>query len=835
VGFHTRLLAALALMFGTAWGPSAVGEEPGRTDLHGDPLPAGAIARLGTSRLQHAGPVHALVYSPDGKWLASAGADKVIRLWDAETGKAGLSLEGHQGAVCCLAFVPAGEDKRAKILVSASFDKTIHFWDLQTGRELSHLINHPGTATALTVSPDGKLLASGGKETSEIFLWQVEDGKEVRRWKAHREGVMGLAFAPDGKTIASGGVPSRGSFPAKKDDYAVALWETGTGKAKQTLNGHTAGALAIALSSDGNLLASSGFDEKKGPSVLLWDPESGKRLRAVGGRLGIVPVCLALSKDGKTLAASDRSRLMLFDTGSGAEHREMAYLFDDHVQALAFSPDGLTLASGGERGRITLWDVARRTARIAAHGHAHPLTSVAVSPDGKTIATTSFGEPALLWDRATSKPLRQLKQETARGVVFTYVWCAAFSPDGRTVALSHQRDGITLWDAMTGRLRRHIPEKNNDRIVSVAFSPDGKWLASESIDQPHASLWDTSTGELKRTFARGTKRFEDSGTSVAISPDSRLMASTATNGLNVWELGSGKLVFLSAGGDGRSVAFSPGGFLVATAGRGVKVFDAATGTELAKFDSQLHHYGWRAIAFSPDGRLLAVADTKRVKLWEVAPRRELNGFEGHCGAITSVAFTPDGQALISAAEDCTAMIWDLGAVAPPGEGGGPKVRWDDLYNGDPLRSYAAYCRLRASPDDALTLLRTNLKPAAAVPAELLADLIKKLDSDSFAVRDQATRELKEHGLAAEKALRRAARDKPSLEAGRRIDMLVADLDTGADWRRTLTALKLLEEMPAATAREFLQSLATGDPDCRLTRESKALLQRVLQRGHEPKP
>ncbi len=839
MGFRARLLAALALLFGMAWGPSAVGEEPRRTDLHGDPLPAGASARLGTSRLQHAGPVHALVYSPDGKWLASAGADKVIRLWDAETGKVGLSLEGHQGDVRCLAFVPAGADKPATILVSASFDKTIRFWDLQTGRELTHLINHPGTATTLAVSPDGKLLATGGNETAEIFLWQIEDGKEVRRWKAHRGGVMGLVFGRDGKTIASGGHAARESFPRQKDDpkddYAVALWETATGRAKYTFNGHTAFTWAIAMSSDGKLLASSGFDEKKGRSVLLWDPESGKQLRAMGGRPGVDARCLALSKDGKTLAAADFSRLMLFDTASGAEQREMAYLFDDQVQALAFSPDGLTLASAGAKGRISLWDVARRTARMAARGHAQPLTSVAVSPDGKTIITTCFGEPPWLWDRATAKPIRQLKDETRQWTAFSGIWCAAFSPDSRTVALAHQRDGITLWGVQDGKLQRHIPEKNGDRIVSVAFSPDGKWLASESIDQPHAALWDTTTGELDGTFARGTKRFHDRGTSVAISPDSRLLASTATNGLNVWQLDSGKLVFLIPRDGGSSVAFSPGGFLVATAGQGVKVFDAATGKELAKFDSELHHYGWRAIAFSPDGRLLAVADTKRVKLWEVAPRRELKGFEGHRGVITSVAFTPDGNALISAAEDCTALIWDLGAVAPPAERGGPKARWDDLYNSDRLRGYAAFCRLRASPDDTLTLLRTKLKPTAAVPAEHLADLIKKLDSDSFAVREQATQELSKHGLAAEKALRQAARNKPSLEAGRRIDMLLDDLDSGADWQRTLTALKLLEELRTATAREFLQSLAKGDPDSRLTREANALLQRVLQRGHESKP
>jgi WD40 repeat protein len=835
MALNARSLMAVALLFGMAWCPCGADEKTARTDLHGDPLPAGAIARLGSSRLKHAGCAYALVYSPEGKWLASGGADKVIRLWDADTGKPGLRLAGHEDTIYSLAFVPAGEGKPATVLVSASDDKTIRFWDLTTGKELAYRIKHPGVPWTLAISPDGKRLASGGTESS-IFLWKVEDGKEVRRWKAHQGGVVSVAFAPDGKTIASGGTARKADEPS--DDYGVALWETATGKPRQTFAAHTSVVREIAFSHDGKLLASAGIDEMNGRSVLLWDLETGKQLRAVdgwGNRVGdqgFAP-CLALTRDRKTLAGGNRGQIKFFDTTTGAEQRGMPIAVSDGIQALAFSPNGSTLASAHSDGRILLWDVARRAAKLPTHGHPQPLTSVAVAPDGKTIATTCDDGTAWLWDRATGKPLHQLTHHKVPGVAV--IWCAAFSPDSRTVALSHQRDGITFWDVATGQLQRHIPEKNSDRIVSVAFSPDGKWLASESIDQPHASLWDTATGELKRTYQRGKKRFEDRGTSVAISPDGQLLASTASNGLNVWRLDSGKLVFLKSDANGSSVAFSPGGFLVATAGGGVTVFDAVTGAELAKFEARLHHYGWRGIAFSPDGRLLAVADPARVKLWDVAARRELPGFEGHRGIITSVAFTPDGQAVVSAAEDGTALIWDLDGLIVPAKEGSAKVQWQDLDNSDRLRVYAAFCRLRASPDDALTLLKANLKPTQAAPPERLADLIKKLDDDSFQVRDQATRELKALGLAAEKALLQAAGNKPSPEASRRIDRLLSEVDTGADWRRTQTALRLLEELPTTGARKLLQSLAKGDPDSRLTREANAILQRGLEGRHEPKP
>ena len=152
-----------------------------------------------------------------------------------------------------------------------------------------------------------------------------------------------------------------------------------------------------------------------------------------------------------------------------------------------------------------------------------------------------------------------------------------------------------------------------------------------------------------------------------------------------------------------------------------------------------------------------------------------------------------------------------------------------MQSKDRLLAYGAFCRLRASPADALALLKDHLRPAKAVPAERLAELIKNLDSNSFDIRQEAEQELKKNGLAAEKALRQAASNKPSLEAARRIDKLLADLDTSADWEGTLTALKLLEELPSVPAREFLEGLGKGDADFQLTREARTMLHRMGKR------
>src|SRR5262249_29075083 len=163
---------------------------------------------------------------------------------------------------------------------------------------------------------------------------------------------------------------------------------------------------------------------------------------------------------------------------------------------------------------------------------------------------------------------------------------------------------------------------------------------------------------------------------------------------------------------------------------------------------------------------------------EVAERRELRSFEGHRGRITSVAFVPEGTALVTAAEDGTALIWDLEGVLPPIKPGAAKPQWNDLPDSDRLRAYAAFGLLDAAPEPALTLLKEHLKPVTAADPQRLAELIKQLDSDMFKVRDAANQELKKLGLAAEKALRQAAKNKPSLETSQRIDKLLAALDSG---------------------------------------------------------
>jgi WD40 repeat protein len=830
-------LGVVTFVFAIVCTPSAAQEKPPLYDVHGNPLPKGAIARLGPAKLEHPGQVHALVFSPDGKWLASAGADKVICVWDTRNGKALFRLKGHDGPVRCVAFVPSGAGRPPETLISGSEDMTIRFWDLKTGKEMARKIDHTGPVASLAVSKDGQLLAAGGSNQAGIFLWRFEDGKAIRHWYAHRGGVAGLAFFPDGKAIASGGqthqpVTAKGKNP--KDDYGVAIWDTGTGKARHTFPGHTKRVWAIALSADGKRLASSGMDDETQRSILLWDAVNEKLLISVDTPTTIER-SLAISPDGKTLAGSDFRHVAVWDADTANEESNFRGLGTTPIEAIAFSHDGQRLASVDREGHIVLWDVAKREPYLPVKRKAISLerltpdlpvkskaiNSVVVSPDGKIIATISADGTGCLWDRNTSGPLHQLDKEYAGSITG-----AAFSPDSHTLALSYVPSNLVFWNVKTGQIERKFENKDLNGILSLAYSPDGKWIAYENFYRPYASLLNVRNGQLVRTYPHGTAQFQRSGTSLAISPDGRYLASAFTNGMGVWSLHSGELVFQKEA-NGRSIAFSPGGFLLALAGEGVKVIDALNGVELIQLKGQVGYSRGHTVAFSPNGRLVAIAETTRVRLWDVLSKHEVPGFEGH--KLTSVAFTPDGNALVSGSEDGTALIWDLIGVLPRLPAGDAKADWDHLSNSDRLSAYAAFCRLTASKEATVRIIKTYLKPTPQIPAERATDLLGKLDSENFQLRDQAFKELKKIGLAAEKALHQARKNNPSLETSRRLDLLIAEFARDANWRQAMIGVQLLEDFSTPPACAILESLSKGDPDSRLTEEAGAAWRRARER------
>ncbi|KAF2464362.1 putative WD-repeat protein [Lindgomyces ingoldianus] len=460
----------------------------------------------------HAGSVTAIAFSPDGKQLASASDDKMVKLWDTGSGALLQTLEGHTDPVRAIVFSPDGEQ-----LASASDDKMVKLWDAGSGALLQTLEGHTDWVWAIAFSPDGKQLASASYDKM-VKLWDAGSGVLLQTLeKGHTGSVTAIAFSPDGKQLASA-----------SGDNMVKLWDAGSGALLQTLDGHTNWVRAIAFSPDGKQLASASDDSV----VKLWDSRSGALLQILEGHTGLV-WAIAFSPDGKQLVSASGDKMVkLWDAGSGTPGGlQTLEGHTDWVRAIAFSPDGKQLASASYDKMVKLWDTLSGTLLQTLEGHTGPVTAIAFSPDGKQLASASDDKMVKLWDAGSGVLLQTLEGHTdpIRAIVF--------SPDGKQLASASGDNMVKLWDAGSGALLQTL-EGHTNWVWAIAFSPDGKQLASASGDKM-VKLWDAGSGALLQTLEGHTNWVR----AIAFSPDGKQLASVSgDNMVKLWDVGSGALL-----------------------------------------------------------------------------------------------------------------------------------------------------------------------------------------------------------------------------------------------------------------------------------------------------
>lgn len=308
----------------------ARGDEPKAEESAKTPtfVPKHAVRRIAIDEKPIA--IHAVAFSPNGKHLATASADGLIRIWEVASGKTVHSLKGHTGAVRCLAYSPDGTR-----LASGGVDATLRVWDPTAG-ELWKIEPHPETVAALAYSPGGKILASAGGEKT-VRTWSAKDGKEQIAYYGLRQPAYALAFRGDGKRLAAGG-----------RDRSVALWDVESGKIVQQARGHRSWVLGVAF--DGPTLISAGRDQ----TIRFWDDWSGKTFLRVGGWDGEVQA-LALARKNTLLVTGDANGIVRFrDTRTGGEVGHWAG-HTEAITCLAVSSDSALAATGGHDGSVILW------------------------------------------------------------------------------------------------------------------------------------------------------------------------------------------------------------------------------------------------------------------------------------------------------------------------------------------------------------------------------------------------------------------------------------------------------------------------------------------------
>ena len=602
----------------------------------------------GEPLIGHAGWICSVVYSPDGQTLASMGRDETIRLWDAATGQPrGEPLIGHAGWICSVVFSPDG-----KTLASASEDKTIRLWDAATGRLRGEpLTGHTDEICSVMYSPDGQTLASRGWDET-IRLWDAGTGRpRCEPLTGHAGWICSVVFSPDGQTLASA-----------DGHRTIRLWDAATGRPRgEWRTGQTGFHWDVVFSPDGQTLAiksSDGMDSAPCDSTIqLWDATK-RRPRGeplTGHRDAIISV--VFSPDGQTLAgAGVDGTIRLWDAATGRPRGEWLTGHTGRIESVVFSSDGKTLASAGEDGTILLWDATTRgPRRRPLTGHMEFIYSLVFSPDGRTLASAGEDATIRLWDAVTGRPRGELLGHMGR------IGSVVFSPDGQTLASTDWCGTIRLWDAATGQLRGEPLTGHTSGINFVVFSPDGQTLASAGDDRT-IRLWDAVTGQPRGEPLTGHTR---EIRSVVFLLDGHTLASASKDGtIRLWDAATGLSRGESLTGHPRgisSVVLSPDRQTLACVAFAptIQLWDATTrrprGEPLTK-----HRDAIISVVFSPNGQTLASGGKDAtIRLWDAVtgrPRRE--PLTGHTDGIKSVVFSPDGQTLASAGDDHTIRLWD---------------------------------------------------------------------------------------------------------------------------------------------------------------------------------
>lgn len=515
----------------------------------------------------HQAIIRFVAFTHDGKYLVSAGDDKVVRIWDVATEKTVRTIRERigdwpEGVIYAAALSP--DERYLAVggwLASAPDYGVIRIHDFQTGNVVALLKGHTDSIHSLTFSPDGRYLASGSADKT-VRVWNMADRTTVHVLSGHSDAVFAVAFSPDGQRLVSG-----------SDDKALRLWEVSSGQMLREMGGHSDTVRSAVFSSDGRYIASGGRDR----TIRLWDGRTGELIKQLATQGGEVRG-LSFSSDGRTLlsgSASGDNICHIFEVPSGREINSFAGQ-KNAVVATAFPPDGkLAATAGGDQEEIYLWNATNAQIVRKLVGAGQTVWSVGFDSDGRSIAFGNSARPG--WAPNNYGPLQKsifLGQDTSSGVSLgasleseaPFIRARGRIGDLSLQVIPGKRSDTDILEVLrSGKVEHEIardPGAGN-RHTAYSLSPDQTLIASGG-DDGILSLYSTSGQKAAACIGHTSQVW-----AVAFSPDGKtLVSGSADQTIRLWDVSPSScrnLITVFVGSDNEWVAWTPQGYYTASA------------------------------------------------------------------------------------------------------------------------------------------------------------------------------------------------------------------------------------------------------------------------------
>ena len=606
---------------------------------------------------QHPGGATAVGMLADKKTVFSAGRDKCVRLWDLESRRQ-IGLLPHAEEVVGAAASPNG-----RWLATASWKYGEHqpvlLWDLATEKAVPLIDEFWLRPGSITFSPDSKWLAFGTM-LGGVRLWDVNRLSEVPDLPETTSAVDILAFSSDSSTVALN----------ENDDGAILLWDIAS-HTESRLIGHEGSVKAIAFLLDDQMLASGSEDR----TVKVWNIAQGQpevQFTNPGGgftSFAYSSVSRILAMGGEGVAGRV---IRLVDVETGNEKAELRGHLED-ITGLAFTPDGKTLLSASGDGTVRVWDVVPSTKEEPSHVFDRKLSTwnsygpaLCLSPDGRHLVTAYADQTFGIWDTLG------LAEVQSDALPLTDTTIAAVAPGGRLAAFGNWSGELMLWDAETGQTQ-FFRQPDKHRVYLLAFSRDGRSLAAAYDAHPRdqtsigkdtkrtVRVWDVESRNETHIISIDAGQFP---VSLMLSADAKtVIAGFAKGPVKLWQLDKQAEATAFHGHSSwvRGLALQPDGQTLISAAEDIRFWDVQARREKAPWLSSTA-VTYRSLALSSDGRRFAAgASDGRITIWDVASHQPVATLEGHEAEVTALAFTPDGDHLVSVSKDqlrvWTAASW----------------------------------------------------------------------------------------------------------------------------------------------------------------------------------